>query len=104
MRTKLKFFFWRQLWNLKKQWPSEKAFAHFMDEEVRWLLRHRSNRDLSEQHYPHAFESWPDKYLKTHPEFFNLLPDGTRRPSPLNFLILISSVAFAAPRLAVPPE
>ena len=47
MCTKLKFFFWRQLWGLKKQWPSEKAFSHFMHEEVRWLLRHRSNRDLS---------------------------------------------------------
>ena len=85
MCTKLKFFFWRQLWSLNKEWPSQEAFSHFMHEEVRWLLRYRSNRDLSEQHYPHAFESWPDKYLKTHPEFFNLLPDGTRRPSPLNW-------------------
>ena len=85
MCTKLKFFFWRQFWSLNKEWPSQEAFSHFMHEEVRWLLRHRSNRDLSEQHYPHAFESWPDKYLKTHPEFFNLLPDGTRRPSPLNW-------------------
>ena len=83
--TKLKFFFWRQLWGNKAQWPSPEAFSHFMTAEVRWLLRHRSNRDLSEQHYPHAFESWPGKYLKTHPEFFNLLPDGTRRPSPLNW-------------------
>ncbi|MBR5026532.1 MAG: hypothetical protein IKX48_15835, partial [Victivallales bacterium] len=83
--TKLKFFFWRQLWGNKALWPSPEAFSHFMTAEVRWLLRHRSNRDLSEQHYPHAFESWPGKYLQTHPEFFNLLPDGTRRPSPLNW-------------------
>ena len=85
MSTKLKFFFWRQLWGRKAQWPSQESFSYFMTQEVKWLLRHRSNRDLSEQHYPHAFESWPDKYLKSHPEFFNLLPDGTRRPSPLNW-------------------
>ncbi len=53
-----------------------------MHNETIWLLRHRSNRDLSEQHYPHGFEKWPAKYLKSNPEFFNLLPDGTRRSDP----------------------
>ena len=85
MCTKLRFFFWRQLWSNHPQWPITKAYTRFMDDEVVWLLRHRSNRDLSEQNYPHAFESWPKKYLKTHPEFFNLLPDGTRRTSPLDW-------------------
>ncbi len=85
MVPKLRFFFWRQYWNTWAQWPSDQSYAKFMDAEMIWLLRHRSNRDMSEQNYPHAFESWPAKYLETHPEFFNLLPDGTRRPSPLEW-------------------
>ena len=76
--TKLKFFFWRPVWHVEA-WPSRKMYADHLERETRWLLRHRSNRDLAEQHYPHGFEKWPGKYLATHPEFFNLLPDGTRR-------------------------
>ena len=83
--TKLKFFFWRQLWRIKPNWPSESLGAKFLNEEIIWLLRHRSNRDLSEQHYPHGFEKWPAKYLKSHPEYFNMLPDGTRRADPTNW-------------------
>ena len=83
IEPKLKFFFWRQLWGVRHQWPTPTSYEEFMNAEIAWLLRHRSNRDLSEQHYPHAFEGWAAKYLKTHPEFFNLLPDGTRRSSPL---------------------
>ena len=80
--TKLRFFFWRQQWTLRKNWSSESNFSSYMHHETIWLLRHRSNRDLSEQHYPHGFEKWPAKYLKTNPEFFNLLPDGSRRSDP----------------------
>ncbi|MCI5779598.1 MAG: DUF4838 domain-containing protein [Lentisphaeria bacterium] len=76
--TKLKFFFWRPVWHAEA-WPSREMYVDHLESEILWLLRHRSNRDLAEQHYPHGFEKWPDKYLKTHPEFFNLLPDGTRR-------------------------
>ena len=80
--TKMKFFFWRQLWGYQNSWSDRKAASGFMVDEVVWLLRHRSNRDLSEQHYPHGFEKWPQKYLKSHPDWFNLLPDGTRRSDP----------------------
>ncbi len=76
--TKLKFFFWRPTWHAES-WPTREMYAEHLENETRWLLRHRSNRDLSEQHYPHGFEKWPAKYLKSNPEFFNLLPDGTRR-------------------------
>ena len=79
---RLRFFFFRQLWSLVNNWPSVAAGRNFMHQETIWLLRHRSNRDLAEQHYPHGFEKWPDKYLASHPEFFNLLPDGTRRSDP----------------------
>ncbi|MCI5779603.1 MAG: DUF4838 domain-containing protein [Lentisphaeria bacterium] len=81
-RPRLRFFFWRQLWSSVNNWPSPGVGRNFMHQEMIWLLRHRSNRDLAEQHYPHGFEKWPQKYLKTHPEFFNLLPDGTRRSDP----------------------
>ncbi|MBE6359490.1 MAG: DUF4838 domain-containing protein [Lentisphaerae bacterium] len=80
--TKLRFFFWRQLWAYQKNWNSKADASSYMHNETIWLVRHRSNRDLSEQHYPHGFEKWPAKYLKTHPEYFNLLPDGTRRSDP----------------------
>ena len=30
----------------------------------------------------HAFTQWWDKHAKTHPEYFNLLPDGSRRSDP----------------------
>ena len=81
-KTKLRFFFWRQLWAYQPNWNSKADASYYMHHETIWLVRHRSNRDLSEQHYPHGFEKWPAKYLKTHPEFFNLLPDGTRRSDP----------------------
>ena len=80
--TKLRFFFWRQLWGNKPNWPTPSGASSYMHHETIWLVRHRSNRDLSEQHYPHGFEKWPAKYLQTNPEFFNLLPDGTRRSDP----------------------
>ncbi len=81
-KTKLRFFFWRQLWGNMANWPNRKMASNYMHNETIWLLRHRSNRDLSEQHYPHGFEKWPAKYLQSNPEFFNLLPDGTRRSDP----------------------
>lgn len=81
-QPRLRFFFWRQLWSNVNNWSSPAAGRRFMQHEVIWLLRHRSNRDLAEQHYPHGFEKWPAKYLAAHPEYFNLLPDGTRRTDP----------------------
>ncbi|MBR7127778.1 MAG: DUF4838 domain-containing protein [Lentisphaeria bacterium] len=81
-KTKLRFFFWRQQWALRKNWSNEADFSNYMHHETIWLVRHRSNRDLSEQHYPHGFEKWPAKYLNSNVEFFNLLPDGTRRSDP----------------------
>jgi len=81
-KTKLRFFFWRQQWGNMANWPNRKMASNYMHNETIWLVRHRSNRDLSEQHYPHGFEKWPAKYLQSNPEFFNLLPDGTRRSDP----------------------
>jgi len=48
------------------------------DERV-WLRRHRMGRSLKVG-YGHAFTSWWSKYGESHPEYFNLLSDGKRRP------------------------
>ena len=48
-------------------------------EETKFYLRHRFGR-RSEFYEGHSFEKWWDKYGKDHPEYFNLLPNGSRMP------------------------
>lgn len=59
-------------------WATPEARSRFLAEQGKWLRRHRfalgRNMDMA-----HAFPAWWDKYHETHPEYFNLLPDGTRR-------------------------
>ena len=45
----------------------------------KWLVRHRlgARRAFNGSH---AFADWWGKYGKTHPEYFNLLPNGMREP------------------------
>ena len=56
--------------------------SRFIEAQSRWLRRHRFalgiNLDVR-----HSFTDYWQKYGRTHPEYFNLLPDGTRRPDPL---------------------
>ena len=48
-------------------------------EELVWLRRHRMGR--SQTLYPtHSFRNWWKRYGKEHPEYFNLLADGERKP------------------------
>lgn len=47
-----------------------------------WLRRHRFGRTV-DFGYGHAFYEYWDRFGVTFPEYFNLLPDGTRRPDPL---------------------
>jgi hypothetical protein len=65
-----------------KGWASEKIREDFYRDQIVWLRRHRISRtvDMDLWHY---FCQYGEKYLKTHPEYFNLLPDGTRRPDPM---------------------
>jgi len=58
---------------------SPKAFAQARGDERVWLRRHRMGRSLKAR-YGHAFTSWWARYGKSNPEYFNLLPDGKRRP------------------------
>lgn len=65
-----------------KGWANQQARSTFLNEQGKWLRRHRFamgiNMDMA-----HAFTNWWDRFSTDHPEYFNLLPDGTRRSDPL---------------------
>jgi len=62
-------------------WADPENRSRWIAEQGRWLRRHRFglgvNMDMA-----HAFTGWWDRYSADHPEYFNLLPDGTRRSDP----------------------
>jgi len=58
---------------------SRPALAKARADEARWLRRQRMGHSRS-MRWGHAFTSWWDKYGREHPEWFNLLEDGQRRP------------------------
>ena len=51
----------------------------FYEDEKRFMIRHRVSRHTNSE-LGHAFYTMWKTYGKEHPEWFNLLPDGTRRP------------------------
>jgi hypothetical protein len=65
-----------------KGWAVSENRSRFLNEQGKWLRRHRFamgiNMDMT-----HSFTTWWERFGKDHPEYFNLLPDGTRRPDPL---------------------
>lgn len=62
-------------------WSGVEARSRFLAEQGKWLRRHRfamgRNMDMA-----HAYTGWWHKYSQTNPNYFNLLPDGTRRSDP----------------------
>lgn len=62
-------------------WASPAARGKFLSDQGRWLRRNRFamayNMDMA-----HAFTRWWERHAEAHPDFFNLLPDGTRRSDP----------------------
>ena len=48
-------------------------------EQGRFLLRHRVGRRVNVR-ISHAFGKYWERFSSTHPEFFAMLPDGSRRP------------------------
>src|SRR5580658_9321441 len=46
-----------------------------------WLKRQRFGRSIQPQ-YGHSFGKYWEKFGQTHPEYFHMLPDGTRRLDP----------------------
>ena len=65
-------------------WSSKKYCAKHIKEAKLWLDRHRFSFD-PKYNFPHAFTKYFKRFGKTHPDFFNLLPDGTRRPNPYSW-------------------
>ncbi len=57
------------------------ARDRFAEQQMQWLRRHRFNRGTSLE-YGHGFEDYWARFHQTHPEYFNRLPDGTRRSDP----------------------
>ena len=63
-------------------WSDRAAAERFYANESLWLRRHRfSTTDRLAK--GHAFTKWFPRHGKSHPEWFNELPDGSRRPDPL---------------------
>ena len=62
-------------------WASATVRNDFLEAQQVWQRRHQIGRAVSLE-YGHAFTDWYDLYGTTHPEYLNLLPDGTRRPDP----------------------
>ncbi len=59
-------------------WSSAEAHARYLRDQGIWLRRHRFAMGLS-MNMAHSFTNWWDRFAQDHPEYFNLLPDGTRR-------------------------
>ena len=77
-------------WVRSEQWLSYKNYINFIpqdwrltgkqlkqlaEDNVRFALRHRHGR-LFPVRYGHAFTKWPDRFEKSHPEFFGVGPYG----------------------------
>ncbi len=72
---------WRQSGGRGKQaWSSEAARKKYYQTESLWLFRHRFSSDRSFMN-GHAFREYYDRYHKDHPDFFSMLPDGSRLPN-----------------------
>lgn len=68
----------------KEGWSSKDARGFYLEEESKWLRRHRFalgvNIDMG-----HSYGDYWGRFGKGHPEYFNLLPDGARKPDPYFF-------------------
>ena len=60
-------------------WSSLKNKEKFFEDQYRFLLRHRFG-STENMNYSHNFAYYWKRFGKTHPEYFNLLPNGKRTP------------------------
>lgn len=79
---RLKMAEWRDSSDFRELWPTMDGAKSFLADQRVWLKRNRFFNNQAVQRYGHAFTTWWDKYGKEHPEWFQMLPDGTRRPDP----------------------
>jgi hypothetical protein len=68
----------------KDGWSSKENREKYYKETRIWLDRHRFWFD-PKYNFPHAFTEYFKRFGKSNPEFFNLLPDGTRRSNPYSW-------------------
>ncbi len=81
VKPPLRFANWRQSCN-PAAWSNPKNATKFRDDEALWLRRHRFSM-IDNLNHGHAFTKYLERFGQSNPEYFNLLPDGTRRPDPL---------------------
>ena len=65
-------------------WASREVHDRFLEDQRIWLRRHRFSWDGSFD-AAHAFTRHWRRLGESHPEYFNMLPDGTRRPDPYHY-------------------
>lgn len=63
-------------------WAAAENRSRFLNEQGKWLRRHRFAMGLN-MDMAHSYTDWWDRFAREHPEYFNLLPDGTRRSDSL---------------------
>jgi hypothetical protein len=65
------------------QWGAENLGTQgFALEQAIWLRRQRFGRSVQPS-YGHSFGEYWGRFGQTHPEYFNMMPTGTRGPDPL---------------------
>lgn len=65
-------------------WTTIEVRESYLNAQSLWMRRQGFCRSINLE-YTHAFRTWWDTYGATHPEYFNLLPDDTRRSDPYYF-------------------
>jgi hypothetical protein len=64
-----------------EKWSSPEAFTAYRRNQAVWLRRQRFAMGVNLE-LPETFAHYWERFGQTNPEFFNLLPDGTRRSDP----------------------
>ncbi len=65
----------------KQGWSTEAAWYKHKVDTYRWLRRQRISRSYTLD-YGEAFTGYWQRFQTSHPEYFNLLPNGQREPDP----------------------
>ncbi|MBQ6473116.1 MAG: DUF4838 domain-containing protein, partial [Victivallales bacterium] len=80
----LRFVQWRQAGIHRANWANPGNADRFLRDTTIWLRRHRFSMACN-LNYGHAFTKYWEKYGKSKPEIFNLLPDGRHHADPFYF-------------------
>ena len=74
----------------KRGWQDLTAHRRFTEACLEWYRRMGFSwitAYRSQHSWGHPGWKYGEKYMKTHPEYFNMLPDGTRRPNPFHVVV-----------------